>query len=118
MPEQPRPIRPIRRITPHVACVLLLLLADPKRGSYGAEVARRLRCQQSTVMRIFEQLYWAGWVTFHKSTGHGGPPRYYYRLSEGGIVEARTALDREYGTSPALVLLTNSLGLPFDGPER
>lgn len=97
------------QITCTTACILLLLLEQPGRGEYQSEIARRVRCNPATAASILGRLVAAGWATWGTTTGHPGPPRPCYRLTSNGIEQARDALQREYGDSPALILLAYSL---------
>jgi hypothetical protein len=117
MTERPapkdRPALP-RRITPSLACILLLFLADPEREWYGAELAVRLRCHSSTVVRIFAAFRAAGWATDRESRVHPGAMRYYHRLTDTGVVEAKRALHRHYPSERRRALLAEAAGLSID----
>jgi PadR family transcriptional regulator, regulatory protein PadR len=102
-----------RRVTPSLACVLLLFLADPEREWYGAEMAVRLRCHSSTVGRILTALRGTGWATDRESRAHPGPVRYYHRLTATGVVEAKRALHRQY-PSARRAQLAEVAGLSID----
>jgi DNA-binding PadR family transcriptional regulator len=112
-PPQYRPLFD-RRITPSVTCVLLLLLAEPDREWYGAELAARVPCHVTTVLRILRDLTYAGWTSDRESTAHRGPARYYHRLTETGVAEAKRALRHQYPNGTCLALLAKAVGLSLD----
>jgi hypothetical protein len=104
-----------RRITPSVACVLLLFLAEPEREWYGSEVAGRARCHVSTAARILWDLKAAGWVVDREQPGRqSAGMRIYHRLTEFGVAEAKKALHRAYPSGAGLIHLTTMIGLSID----
>jgi hypothetical protein len=104
-----------RRITPSVASVLLLFLADLEREWYATEMAHRMTCPASTATRILHDLRWAGWaVDREEPARQRQPARFYHRLTETGVVEAKRALLHRYPTGSGLALLAHDIGLSID----
>jgi DNA-binding PadR family transcriptional regulator len=80
--------------------VLRALLEDPARERYGLEIGDGAGLPSGTVHPILARLEGAGWVESRWEEVDprqvGRPPRRYYRLTAGGVEEARHALARSY----------------------
>jgi PadR family transcriptional regulator, regulatory protein PadR len=84
------------RLTLQVQLTLRAMLDEPARELYGLELVEATGLPPGTMYPIMARLETAGWVTSRwEEAGPeamGRPRRRYYRLTEGGVVEARAAL--------------------------
>ena len=90
------PPMPELRITPAVAVVLKLMLADRDRPRYGYELMRETGFASGKLYPLLARLCHAGWLSRESEgtnpTDSGRPPRVFYRLSPSGVALARQAL--------------------------
>jgi hypothetical protein len=94
--------------------VLLLLLQQPRRPWYSAEISEHARCAASDVGRIVRTFADAGWAVSFSATDHYNVRRFYTLLTIDGVKAARAALRAEYahGDDPTLILFANSMRPP------
>lgn len=78
--------------------VLEVFLADPHADLYGFEIGAAAGLMSGTVHPILARLEAAGWVASRWEEVDpkvvGRPVRRYYRITETGVEQARTALAR------------------------
>jgi DNA-binding PadR family transcriptional regulator len=79
-----------------VAKVLASLLADPTADRYGLDLIRTTGLPSGTLYPILVRLTEAGWVRSRweeiDPVAAGRPARRYYRLTAGGVAQARATL--------------------------
>ncbi|MGK5672676.1 PadR family transcriptional regulator [Micromonospora sp. URMC 106] len=84
------------RLTLQVQLVLRALLSDPGRERYGLDIVEATGLPPGTIYPIMARLEAAAWVAsrWEQIDRHaeGRPRRRYYRLTDDGTAEARTAL--------------------------
>ena len=92
--SRPRP----KRLTMPTLVVLRLLLQDPFREWYGAEISNALGMPGGTIYPLLERLESFGWLESRREIidpkAVGRPPRRYFRLTNMGVAEAKEALAR------------------------
>lgn len=69
------------------------------------------------MLRILRDLTYAGWTTERESIEHRGAARYYHRLTEIGIAEAKRALRGQYSGGTGLASLASLVGLSVDAVD-
>lgn len=83
-------------MTLQVQLVLRALLSDPQRELYGLEIVDATGLPPGTIYPIMARLEHAGWLVSHweiiDQHAAGRPRRRYYRLTDDGVLQARTAL--------------------------
>jgi PadR family transcriptional regulator len=103
------------RMTLQTQLVLRALLQEPAREQYGLELCAETGLPSGTVYPIVARLEQAGWLASrwedpNEHITEGRPRRRYYRLTDGGAEQARTALARVHRPSRMLGLgLTGEL---------
>jgi PadR family transcriptional regulator PadR len=84
------------RLTLQVQLTLRVMLDGADRELYGLELVEATGLPPGTIYPIMARLEGAGWVTSRwEETGEepkGRPRRRYYRLTEDGLGQARSAL--------------------------
>lgn len=83
-------------LTPKMADVVKVFLADPTKGRYGYELMRLTGMSSSYLYPTLAKLEKAGWLTAGKEDidphAAGRPPRRVYRISGAAVTVARVQL--------------------------
>ena len=94
------------RMTLPTQFVLRALLENPAREMYGLQICAAAGLPSGTIHPILASLEAAGWLDSRWEDADprqsGRPRRRYYRLSEHGAEQARTALARASAATSAL----------------
>jgi PadR family transcriptional regulator PadR len=97
---------PDPRMTQTTQAVLRALLEQPSKEMYGLEICAKAALPSGTIHPILARLENAEWLESWWEEAdpreQGRPRRRYYRLSEDGAVQARTALARAAEKAAAL----------------
>jgi PadR family transcriptional regulator len=97
------------RMTLQTQLVLRALLQEPAKEQYGLELCAETGLPSGTVYPIVARLEQAGWLASrwedpNEHITEGRPRRRYYRLTDDGAEQARTALTRVHRPSRMLGL--------------
>lgn len=94
------------RMTLPTQFVLRALLGNPAREMYGLQICAAAGLPSGTIHPILARLEAAGWLESRREDADPGqsgrPRRRYYRLSQDGAEQARTALARASAATSAL----------------
>lgn len=85
-------------LTPRMAAVLQVFLADPAQPQFGFDLMETLKLSSGTLYPILAKLWRAGWIRAETEdidpAVEGRPARRYHQLTEEGEVAAVQALAR------------------------